>query len=149
MTNITDDQIKIEEIRRRAKDNKANIGSFFVQLSESYLDKTRNYAFLISLAIIGYIGTLGSSSFWNVTISGITLISGLVSTFFSYMYSINNAKYYSTLESNLSRLSFPTSEEYNKMISKETTIKDEYEYRHIFQNLAIVFLIAQAVTTTL
>lgn len=148
MDKIDQTRIAIEQLRRRAKDNKSNNVRDFVLLSESYLDKTRNTIFLVTLAIIGFAGAVQKNySPGEIAVITLSMISGLVSIIFSHKYALANARYYSDLECNLSS-SFPSVDEYNLMIENEKNIQKEHCNRHTNQLISIGAIGFQLLFTT-
>lgn len=150
MNNINNnEQLLIEEIRRRAKDNKSELANLFYQASEQHIDKTRNYLFLLNLGIIGYLGSVNKGlSKSEITILTLPLIIGFSSIIFSYKYALNNANYYAELEKNLST-SFLTREQYNSALEKEDKIRKKYSNRHTAQFLSIFSIVIQFVLTVI
>lgn len=137
MRQLTQEDFLVEDLRRRAKDNKAKLGHEFAVLSEKYLESTRNYAFLISLGFIGYIGGVKQDlTDWDISFVVISLLSGIVSIYNSYRYAYKNANYYSDLEENLST-AFLTATEYEQVIGSEVSIKKRHEKRHVNQAIAV------------
>lgn len=144
MNQIDTETLAIEELRRRAKDNKAQSVIFFTKLSEGYLDKTRSILFLVSFSLLGYLGTIQKSlSFGEAIFIIFSIFSGLVSYIFSYKYSLSLANYYAELEENL-RVAFPTQKQYENMLLNENNIRKKHKNRHIPQAFAVIGMITQA-----
>jgi len=145
MNELNQKELAIEDIRRRAKDNKAKNANTFAALSESYLDKTRNVLFLISFAVLGYLGAVQQSLTPSQTaLLLISVISGVFSYLSSYRYAWLLTNYYSELEHNL-RTAFPSQEQYEEMLSNEPSIDQKYSKRHLPQFFALIFLLIQGV----
>ncbi|MCD8484544.1 hypothetical protein LRY65_05660 [Candidatus Woesebacteria bacterium] len=144
MPELTRNELAIEDLRRRAKDNKAQNAAQFATLSESYLDKTRNVLFLISFAILTYLGAIQKTLTTCETVFLLaSIIFGIVSYLGSYRYAWALSRYYSDLERNLAR-AFPSQEEYNQMLLNESSISTQHSRRHVPQFFALGFLLAQA-----
>lgn len=144
MNKITQEIIAIEEIRRRAKDNKAKNAEAFSFQSEMYLDKTRNVLFIFGFSSLAYLGTIQKSlSSCEVIMLLISNMFGVISYFYSYKYSISLSQYYSDLERNLST-SFPNQDEYSKMLDNEAMIDKKHSKRYLPQLVSILSMSLQA-----
>jgi len=107
------ERISVEEIRRRAKDNKANNGQFFQKYSFDSLDRFRNTLFLATFALIGYLGAIENQLDKKLLDLLITSIAfGLVSYLSQYLFAFKKTEMYSELEKNLSNNAFPNIIEY-------------------------------------
>lgn len=145
MNDINSVTLEIENLRRRAKDNKAKNAATFAALSESYFDKTRNILFLISFAVLGYLGAVQQSlTDCQTVLLLMSVISGVFSYLSSYRYAWSLSSYYSELEHNL-RTAFPSQEQYEEMLSNEPSIDQKHSKRHLPQLLALIFLLIQGV----
>jgi len=144
MKKLTQEILAIEEIRRRAKDNKAKNVSIFVKSSEDYLEKTRNILFLVSFSILGYLGAVQKLlTYTELFLLVVSISFGLISYFFSYLHSLSQARYYADLEKNLSE-AFPNQKEYEDVLSNEKIIRVQHSKRDRYQTIAVILMIIQA-----
>ncbi|MGE4555034.1 MAG: hypothetical protein AB7D02_02850 [Candidatus Paceibacterota bacterium] len=141
------EQINIEEIRRRAKDNKANNGYFYLKYALDSLDKLRNIFFLATFALIGYLGATKMQFISKTSIRYLVLsiIFGFASYLFLYLFSFGKAKMYSDLEKNLSQSVFPTIEDYNNILRDEQFIYRKYNYLNIWYFLQLITVVIQGI----
>lgn len=131
-------------MRRRAKDNKAQIAGEFAKLSELYFEKMRNILFLIAFALFAYTGAVGVRlSLYEITFLTLSMFLGIISYFFSYQHTRVFSDYYSDLEQNLV-IAFPTVEEYKEMVNQEKNIREKHKNRNIPQSGAFIATISQA-----
>lgn len=139
------ERISVEEIRRRAKDNKANNGQFFQKYSFDSLDRFRNTLFLATFALIGYLGAIENQLDKKLLDLLITSIAfGLVSYLSQYLFAFKKTEMYSELEKNLSNNAFPNIIEYQKMINNEPDIYRKYRFiTFIYHFLQLFFAIFQ------
>jgi ABC-type uncharacterized transport system permease subunit len=139
------ERIHIEEIRKRAKDNKANNAQFFQKYSFDSLDRFRNTLFLATFALIGYLGAIKNQlnkKLLDLLVTSIAL--GLASYLSQYLFAFKKTEMYSELEKNLSNNAFPNITEYQKMINNEPNIYRKYKsFIFIYHFLQLFFTILQ------
>jgi hypothetical protein len=146
MNKLSPKILAIEELRRRAKDNKAKNALEFTKLSDVYFEKSRNMFFLICFAMLSYFtSTQTVLSKFESFLLLISLLSGVASYFYSYLYMSSLAKYYSDLEINMSA-AFPTENEYNQMLKNENSLSAKYSDRHKNNFIAVSFFFLQVIS---
>lgn len=134
---------QIEELRRRAKDNKAHNTELFIVQSFSSLEHIRNLLLTLSVAGIGLLRTdiihtfnqnAGYALLWSIII-------GIISYTFHYLSLLSEAHYYSDKEI-LFSTAFPTMEQYKIMLEDE--LKLSKNGANILRFFGFIFLIFQS-----
>ncbi len=118
---------RIEEIRRRAKDNKADNVKYYLTLSFEILGQIRNLLLTVSVAGIGLLQTdlINVSDKKDLIVKLlISIIFGILSYFSNWFSAMYEANYYSTIEE-LYRNSFPTKEQYVTMVNNENKLRSK------------------------
>ncbi len=134
-------QFDIEEIRRRAKDNKAENGKYYATHAFESLTQLRNLLLALTTAGIAFFQTLPeSSSKLNLLIA--SFIVGIVSYICFYLAMMAEANYYSVIEKMFSTTNISISE-YNDAINKEQKAKDNF--RNPWYLVSFLCLLLQAV----
>jgi len=142
---MNQERLHIEEIRKRAKDNKARNGRYYLDFGFNSLEHLRNL--LIALSTIGF-GFLRVSSVNIVsqkqiaTKLFISVIFGILSYFTSYLTALKEANYYSNCEKIFSQ-SFPTKKQYDNMIEAENIEKEKKN--NYWWPISVLFLIIQII----
>lgn len=143
---------QIEDLRRRAKDNKSKNGQFYLNLSFETLKDLRTLLFTIIIAVFAYFQS-GQGIIKNECLfKGLFLTSvsfGLLSYIFTWMSNIRMANYYSEKERVFS-VAFSDQEHAHSMYQKyEDMIKTENEITASFKNhwypLSLIFMLLQIV----
>lgn len=114
----------IEELRRRAKDNKAKIAEYYLTLGFDSIKDLRGVLFALPAIAFGYIqsglGKTPNYNYFKISFL-ISFISGIISYILSLVAFLKQSTFYSAREKILSD-GFPTLNQYNKMIKLENKL---------------------------
>ena len=136
----------IEELRKRAKDYKAEATQFFLNTSLQTLQSLSNLILLTSFAILGYLRTFDKIKINNNLFLCLkfSILSGILFTVFLFLFNSITSSYYSDLEQIWS-VGYINEETYNENLNQEGKIKHHYSYRHQFYKLSILALSIQVI----
>lgn len=143
---MNDSPLNIEEIRRRAKDNKSRYAEYFLTYSFNTLDRFRNL--LITLSVVGF-GFFQTKNLYLenktrvLSLIFLSILSGVVNYITSYLSTMYESNYYSQIEKIFSEKAFPSSDEYEKMTKKENIERNKKN--NFWWLVSMIFLCLQTI----